>query len=79
MDHAYLRTVLDEYVLFDAEVILDILVEDQVLLNLFQEHLVLANIATNEGLLFQCDSVDCSSKTCADDKFRKQTYFPVGP
>ena len=34
--------------------LLDLLVEDQVLLDLVQENLVLANIATIEGLLFQC-------------------------
>ena len=41
--------------------LLDFLFKDQVLLDLVQEPLALANIATIEGLPFQCDSVDRSS------------------
>ena len=46
LDHTYFWTVFDDDVLLDADVLLDFLFEDQVLLELVQEHLVLANIAT---------------------------------
>ena len=62
LGHDYFRSVLDEDVLLDADVkifmLLDFLFEDQVLLDLVQEHLALANIATIESLLFQRDTVD---------------------
>ena len=58
LDHTYFRTVLDEDVLLDADVLHDFLFKDQVLLDLVQEHLALAKIATIGGLPFQCDSVD---------------------
>ena len=65
-DHTYSRIVLDDDVLLDADMILDFLFVDQVWLDLVQEHLALANIATIEGLLFQCDSVDRSSYFLGD-------------
>ena len=61
MHHTYFRTVLDDNVLLDGAVLLDFLFEDQVPLDFVQELLTLDNIATIEGLPFQCDSVDCLS------------------
>ena len=61
MDHTYFKTVLADDVLLDADGLLDFLFEDQVLLDLVHEHLALVNIATIEGLPFQCDTVDLSS------------------
>ena len=79
LDHTYFRSVLDDNVLLDADVLIDFLSEDQILLKLVQEHLLLANIATI--FQFQCDSVVHPLTffgTCAD-KFREQHHFPVGP
>ena len=53
LDHAYLRSVFNEYVLLDVDVLLDFLFKDPVLLDIVQEHLALANIGTIGGLLFQ--------------------------
>ena len=51
MHHTYFRTVLDEDVLLDADLLPDFLFKHQVLLYLVQEHFALANIVTIEGLL----------------------------
>ena len=49
---------MSEDVLLDADLVLDFLFEDQVMLDLANEHLALANIASIEGLIFQCDRED---------------------
>ena len=55
LDHAYYKTFFDEDILLDADVLLELLLEDQVLVDLDQEHFILDNIATIEGLLVQCN------------------------
>ena len=55
------RSVIDDNVLLDADVLLNFLFDDQVMIKLVQEHLTVASIATIEGLLSQCDSVDRSA------------------
>ena len=54
LDQAYIG------ILIDADVLLDILLDDIVPLDLVHEDLILANIATIQGLIFQCDRVDRS-------------------
>ena len=63
----HIWTFLNVNWLFDADVLFDLLLEVQVLLDLVQEHLFMANFATIEGFLFQCHSVD------------RLSYFPIHP
>ena len=58
--YIYIMLILGLFsmILLDAYVLLDLLLEYHILLDLVHGHLVLANIATIEGLLFHCDSVN---------------------
>ena len=80
LDHVF-RSVLNEDVLFDADVLLDFLFEDQFLLDLDLEHLTRPTLQLLNISYFNVITVIVRRnffETCSDDRFREQSYIPVG-